>query len=67
MTGVLVSNDRWIGRVVLVLGPVCEGRFKGMLQIMHLSGSTYHVPWHALELSEHGPAVVPEPMHAPLR
>jgi len=30
-------------------------------------GSTFHVPWHALELSEHGPAVVPEPMHAPLR
>jgi len=34
---------------------------------MHLDGSTYHVPKEALELSEHGPAAIPEPMHFPLR
>jgi len=63
----LVNDDPWIGHVVLVLGPVCEGRFEGLQQIMHLDGSTYHVPKEALELSEHGPAAIPEPMHFPLR
>jgi len=64
---VLVDDDPWKGHVVLVLGPVCEGRFEGLQQIMHLDGSTYHVPKEALELSEHGPAAIPEPMHFPLR
>jgi len=56
-------DGRWFDHIVLVLGPVCEKRFKGLLQIMYLSGSTYHVPNEALELSEHGPAAIPEPMH----
>ena len=34
---------------------------------MHLHSSTYNAPNEALELSERGPAAIPESMHFPLR
>jgi len=64
---VLADGDPWKGHVLLVLGPVCEGRFEGLQKIMHPGGSTYHVLREALELSEHGPAAIPKAMHFPLR
>ena len=63
----MADSDPRKGRVALLLGSVCEGRFEGLQQIMHLDGFTYYVPKEALELSEHGPAAIPEPMHFPLR
>ena len=44
---VLVNDDPWIGHVVLVLGPVSEGCFEGLLQIMRLDSPTYHAPVNA--------------------
>ena len=46
---------------------MCEGRFEGLQKVIYLDGSTYYVPKEALELSEHGPAAIPEATHFPLR